>query len=125
MDFQKLVDLNTLIPLLCKNRVLGCDDLRNLHKLYQESRTVRVGELVAILETKGKEGIHKLIESLNEDEEHIGHWELSRILADKYSKSVIHTCMPCSIQNDSKSSRDHVGVCSRDHVHVPCFAKLQ
>ncbi len=66
--------------------MLGCDDLRNLHKLYQESRTVQVGELVAILDTKGKEGIYKLIESLNEDEEHIGHWELSKILKEKYSQ---------------------------------------
>lgn len=65
--------------------MLGCDDLRKIHKLYQEPRTVKVGELVAILDTKGKEGIYKLIKSLSEDEEHIGHWELAKILEDKYS----------------------------------------
>ena len=90
LNFQKLIDLNTLIPILCKNRVLCCSDLSMLHKLYQESRTVQVGKLVAILETRGKEGIYKLIESLKEDEEHIGHWELAKILEDKYGMLFEH-----------------------------------
>ena len=96
LDFQKLIDLNTLVPILCKNRVLCCSDLSMLHKLYQESRTIQVGKLVAILETKGKEGIYKLIESLKEDEEHIGHWELAKILEDKYgnNKNVVKKLVP-------------------------------
>lgn len=83
--FQNLVDLNTIIPLLCKNQVLYSCDIRNLNSLYRESRATQVGTLIAILESKGKEGLIVLIESLKEDQEHMGHWELAKMLENHYS----------------------------------------
>lgn len=96
MDFLKLVNMNTLIPLLCQRRVLyGCD-LQTLHQLWREPRAVQVGKLIAILDTKGKEGIITLIECLMEDMEHIGHWELAKILEDSYSKYCISVEISCT-----------------------------
>ena len=90
--FLNLVDLNTLVPLLCKNKVLYSCDLVALNKLYRESRAVQVGSLIVILELKGKEGLIVLIESLKEDEEHMGHWELAKRLEDHYGECVVGCC---------------------------------
>jgi len=91
LDFQKLVNIGTLKPLLTRNKVINMSDLAKLNRLYNEPRSIQVDHLVEILGTKGRDGVCGLIESLKEDQEHSGHWELASILNHAYGKHMYCT----------------------------------
>ena len=83
-DFQRLVNLDMLVPHLCTKQILHGGDLDSLNGHYHQSRAARISRLIAILDKKGKEGMVKLIESLKEEDQHSGHSELAWILDDHY-----------------------------------------
>jgi len=69
VDFQKLVNLDTLIPLLNQDGILSPVELRELHVVHR-SESWRISYLLSVLDRKGKQGIKALIFALKSDEEH-------------------------------------------------------
>ena len=86
VDFQKLVNLDTLIPLLNQGGILSPVELRELYVVHR-SESWRISYLLSMLDRKGKQGIKALIFALKSDEEHMGHQELGAHLEEEYCKS--------------------------------------
>lgn len=86
VDFQKLVNLDTLIPLLNQGGILSPVELRELYVVHR-SESWRISYLLSLLDRKGKQGIKALIFALKSDEEHMGHQELGAHLEEEYCKS--------------------------------------
>jgi len=63
VDFQKLVNLDTLIPLLNQGGILSPVELRELHVVHR-SESWRISYLLSVLDRKGRQGIKALIFAL-------------------------------------------------------------
>ena len=83
-DFQRLANLETLVPLLYQRRLLYTSELESFLKYGGGTRSEKVSYLLTILDKKEMAGINCLIKCLREDKEHFGHSELASILQRHY-----------------------------------------
>ncbi len=88
-DIERLVNLDTVTPILYQNGVLNTEDITSLVNTRTVSggtRSYQVLRFVTILDSKGKKGFEGVVKALKEDKEHMGHEELADILLHKNSK---------------------------------------
>ena len=83
-EFQCSSNLDTLIPQLCQRRALSVDEIQELNSVFYHKRSNQIVLLLVILTCKGKGGVVSLIESLESDKEHPGHWDLAQLLRSQY-----------------------------------------
>ena len=84
--FQRLSNLDTLVPLLCEQGILQTTELEAL--LQYSHRFEKVSFLLTVLDKKGRAGLDGVIGCLKKDDDHIGHQELASILEHHYH----HNC---------------------------------
>ena len=83
-EFQCSSNLDTLIPQLCQRCALSVDEIQELNSVFYHKRSNQILLLLVILTRKGKGGVVSLIESLESDKEHPGHWDLAQLLRSQY-----------------------------------------
>lgn len=84
-DFERLVNLDSLIPHLCKNSLLTNSEVEQWLLMKSQpgnsSRPCQILHLLNILDKKGVAGFKGVIEALNMEDSHAGHDDLVKILA--------------------------------------------
>ena len=84
-EFQRLANLDTLIPQLCKWRILLPAEIDTYIHCHTK-RADKITSILSLLSYKGRDGVNKLIRSLQADTEHPSHKELAQILKREYCK---------------------------------------
>ena len=84
-EFVRLVNLESLMPHLCQRGLLGPNELEWwLNQNQNNDRNLKVLHMLTILNKKGKQGVHGVIQALKDDCEHMGHDELASMLEEAY-----------------------------------------
>ena len=80
-DFERLVNLDSLIPHLCDRGLLTSGELEGwLQMKPGNSRSCQILHMLTILDKKGRAGFSGVVYSLKMDGNHTGHDELAEIL---------------------------------------------
>ena len=79
--FEDLVNLNELIPVLYEAGVLVNEEVEKLIEAVWNNK-LKVVYLITTMRGKGKEGLQRLIDCLENEPNHLGHAELAGILKE-------------------------------------------
>jgi hypothetical protein len=84
-DFERLVNLDSLSPHLCKEGLLTSSELEEWLRIKPgSSRSHQILHLLSILDKKGEKGILGVIGALKMEDCHAGHYELAEILTMQF-----------------------------------------
>ena len=94
-DFERLVNLDSLVPSLCEGGLLNNAEVEQLldAKTCNNSRSYQILHLLTILDRKGMAGVFGVIHVLATDREHTGHDDLAQILKGEYYGVCVCVCV--------------------------------
>lgn len=84
MEFERLLNPEPFLIVLSSKGILLDEELEKLFDDPRQSRSMQILRLLTVLNKKGRKGVMTVIESLEEERNHIGHEELAEILRKEY-----------------------------------------
>ena len=82
-DIAITIQLPYLLPILRRKRLVTQSEFQQFSSEEKESDLKKNGKLIGIITGKGEDAFDLFIESLQEEEEHLGHSSLAKRLVDE------------------------------------------